>query len=81
MTGEDGFIGVLGATVLGIFGWALNLNSRVGTNEIELKGLRDIGDTKLLGFREVVITRFDDIDDRLKRIERHVLNGSYHNGD
>lgn len=77
MSLENGVTGTLGAAILGIFGWAFTLNSRMSVQETETANLKETNGAKLDSLKELFETKFDDMDTRLERIERHVLNGSY----
>lgn len=51
-------VGILGAAVLGVFGWAFQLSNRVSVIETEYNGLQ-----------ELINTRFAEVNRRLDRIE------------
>lgn len=63
-------LSVIGAALIGMFAWAVQINADVRVNESRLEDLLTL-----------INSRFEDISDRLKRIERHVLNGSYTHSD
>ena len=54
---------VMGTAVLGVFGWALHLNTRVSVLESQRESLK-----------ELIEARFDAVENRLDRIER-AMNG------
>lgn len=56
-------VGVLGAGLLGVIGWAFNINSSV-----------EVLKTKHDGLITLIDTRFEEMNRRLDRIER-ALNG------
>lgn len=56
-------VGLLSATGLGVIGWAIHLGSRVAVLEANEQSLK-----------ELIETRFDDVERRLERIELS-LNG------
>lgn len=56
-------VGVIGAGLLGVIGWAFNINSSV-----------EVLKTKHDGLITLIDTRFEEINRRLDRIER-ALNG------
>jgi hypothetical protein len=60
----------LGTAVIGMFIWAVQINADV-----------QVTDQRIEDLLVLINSRFTDISDRLKRIERHVLNGSYHQDD
>ena len=55
---------VFGTTLLGVIIWALRLEGRVNEQDIKHASLK-----------ELIETKFDNMDDRLERIER-ALNGA-----
>lgn len=57
--------------ILGVIGWALNLNSEFK----ELDGRVNLLDQKHVDLKELINSRFDSTDQRLARIER-AMNGS-----
>lgn len=61
---------LLTASVAGIFAWAFSINADVRVTESHVADLLTL-----------INSRFDAQDDRLKRIERHVLNGTYRDDD
>jgi plastocyanin domain-containing protein len=51
-------VGILGTAVIGVFGWAFQLSNRVSVIEAENEGLR-----------ELINTKFAEVNRRLDRIE------------
>lgn len=72
-------IGVLGAALLAVIGWAFNLQSRVSIYSQRHDDLLRLIDTKFDAMSEMVDTKFDSSNQRLERIER-ALNGALHRG-
>lgn len=65
----DSITTLLGGAVLGVFAWAFHLGNRVSVLETQ----RD-------SIRELIETRFDEVERRLVRIER-AMNGHLKNGE
>lgn len=63
-------VGILGAATIGALGWVNHLGNRTSILETRQEDLLLLIETKL-----------NNIDDRLRRIERKVLNGSYREED
>jgi hypothetical protein len=59
----ESLIGILGVAFLGVAGWMTNLGNRVSVIEAQFEALK-----------ELIETRFDDMDRRLERIEKS-MNG------
>ena len=54
----EAVVGILGTAVIGVFGWAFQLSNRVSVIEAENEGLR-----------ELINTKFAEVNRRLDRIE------------
>lgn len=59
------FVGVIGAGLLAVVGWAFNLHSRVSVLEAEKISIRELIDAKL----ENITIRLDRIERKLDREE------------
>lgn len=64
MTMLDTLIGIIGSACLVIIGWAFKINSQVAVLEQRDEDIK-----------ELLESRFDDVDSRLERIER-AMNGA-----
>ncbi len=74
-------LGILSTAMFGIFGWAFNINTKVTAQDLLIKNLKDNQQNKDDSFEKLFTVRFDSLDKRLERIERHVLNGHYERHD
>lgn len=59
-------LGTLITLVVALIGWGARLEIKVATTAQQHEDLK-----------ELINSKFDGMDKRLERIERHVLNGSY----
>ena len=70
-------VGFLGTALIGVFSWAVSLNSRISVLEQKGIDMKDVVGVKfeavVIKF-EAVVVKFDAINHRLDRIEK-VLNG------
>lgn len=71
----DTIVGVIGTTVVGIVGWAIQLNSKVAVNAQKNDDLKELITEKFKGLDERNDQRDDDLNRRLERIER-AMNGA-----
>lgn len=65
----EALIAVLGAGLLGIGGWAINLHSRVAVLEAEKITLKEVMEAQKEALKEFLDMRLLDITRRLDRIE------------
>lgn len=66
-------IGALTTVVLALAGWGVRLESKTNVNKQQHEDLLKLIDAKF----ETAFVRFDTLDRRIERLERHVLNGHY----
>lgn len=71
----NAIITVMGAAILGIFGWAFQLNSRVSVQETKHDDLKDLINTKMDALKDNIEFNYNSISARLDRIER-AMNGA-----
>lgn len=58
-------------------GWLWNRQSRINERVVELDKQTAVTNQGIEDLKVLINTRFDDMDYRLERVERKVLNGSY----
>lgn len=82
----DTLVGILGTATMGIFGWAINLNSRLGIQERAYVDLVKLIDAKFDGVKDLnqaisdkMDVKFEAQGQRLDRIERS-MNGHLQKG-
>jgi hypothetical protein len=72
---EQAIASLLTAAVTALAGWVYNINSRTTVLETKEKSLKDLLLERHNGLNALLTERFDNITNRLNRIERS-LNGS-----
>lgn len=62
-------IGVLGAAMLGVIGWAFSLSNRVAVLEADKESLQKLIDTRMASMSELIKEKLEGMAYRLARIE------------
>lgn len=66
-------IGAITTVVVALAGWGVRLESKTNVNKQQHDDLLKLIDARF----ETAFVRFDTLDGRIERLERHVLNGHY----